>query len=304
MVIIVSQAEYDYTMSSPSEQTLHKFVELARYIAAQAEQPLPLAKLAERVQLSPSRMQRVFKSIFGVSPKKFQQAARGERFKTLLREGADVTEAIYAAGFGSSSRVYGRGMQSIGMTPKQYRAGGKGQTLSWACRDTVLGPILMAATDRGVCFAQFGSDCDTLLEQLRGEFPRARLERYRDSDAGQLDGWIDALNAYIQNKRPRPDIPLDLQGTAFQIKVWEFLLQLGEGDVISYSELAQGIDRPRAVRAAASACAANRIAVLVPCHRILRGDGGLGGYRWGLERKRALLDAERARKAEARAQSR
>jgi AraC family transcriptional regulator of adaptative response/methylated-DNA-[protein]-cysteine methyltransferase len=304
MVIIVNQAEYDYTMARPSEQTLHKFVELARYIAAQAEQPLTLANLAERVQLSPSRMQRVFKSIFGVSPKKLQQAARGERFKAMLREGADVTEAIYAAGFGSNSRVYEGGMQSIGMTPKRYRAGGRGETLSWACRDTVLGPILMAATDRGVCFAQFGSDCDTLLEQLRGEFPEARLERYRDSGAGQLDGWIDALNAYIQNKRPRPDIPLDLQGTAFQIKVWEFLLQLGEGDVISYSELAQGIDRPRAVRAAASACAANRIAVLVPCHRILRGDGGLGGYRWGLERKRALLDAERARKAEARAQSR
>jgi AraC family transcriptional regulator of adaptative response/methylated-DNA-[protein]-cysteine methyltransferase len=291
-------------MAKPSEQTLEKFVELARYIAAQAEQPLTLANLAKRVHLSPSRMQRVFKSIFGVSPKKFQQAARGDRFKAMLREGADVTDAIYAAGFGSSSRVYGRGLHSIGMTPNQYRAGGKGESLSWACRDTVLGPILMAATDRGVCFAQFGSDCDELLAQLQREFPKARLEPYRDPGAGQLDGWIDALNAYIQNKRPRPEIPLDLQGTAFQIKVWEFLLKLGEGDVISYSELAQGIDRPRAARAAASACAANRIAVLVPCHRILRGDGGLGGYRWGLARKRALLDAERARKAEARAKSR
>jgi AraC family transcriptional regulator of adaptative response/methylated-DNA-[protein]-cysteine methyltransferase len=182
------------------------------------------------------------------------------------------------------------------MTPKRYRAGGKGETLTWACRDTVLGPILMAATDRGVCFAQFGANCETLQQQLQAEFPQAELQRYQDKSSHQLDQWIDALDAYIQNKQPRPELPLDLQGTAFQIKVWEFLLSLADGDVISYAELAQGIDKPKAARAAASACAANRIAVLVPCHRILRGDGGLGGYRWGLSRKRALLDAERARK--------
>ena len=176
-------------------------------------------------------------------------------------------------------------------------AGGKGEALTWACRDTVLGPLLMAATDRGVCFAQFGNDCASLQAQLQAEYPRAELRPYQGQSGQQLDHWIDALNAYIQNKRPRPEIPLDLQGTAFQIKVWEFLLSLEEGDVISYAELARRIDRPRAVRAAASACGANRIAVLVPCHRILRADGGLGGYRWGLERKRALLDAERARKA-------
>ncbi len=285
------------TMSRPGDQTLDRFIELARYIAAQADQPLTLETLAQRVHLSPSRFQRVFKSIFGVSPKKFQQAARSDRFKALLRAGTDITEAIYEAGYGSSSRVYGQPMHGIGMTPKRYRAGGKGETLSWACRDTVLGPILMAATDRGVCFAQFGGDCAALQAQLRAEYPHAELQAYDGESSAQLDHWIDALNAYIQSKQPRPDIPLDLQGTAFQIKVWEFLLSLGDGDVISYSELAQGIEKPRAVRAAASACGANRIAVLVPCHRILRGDGGLGGYRWGLERKRALLDAERARKA-------
>jgi len=288
------------TMSQPSVQTLSKFVELARYIAAQADQSLTLETLAKRVHLSPSRFQRVFKSIFGVSPKKFQQAARSDRFKALLRDGADVTDAIYEAGYGSSSRVYGQPMHAVGMTPKSYRAGGKGETLSWACRDTVLGPILMAATDRGVCFAQFGSDCASLRARLEGEYPNADLQAYQGESSLQLDRWIDALNAYIQNKQPRPDIPLDLQGTAFQIKVWEFLLSLEDGDVISYSELAQGIDRPRSVRAAASACGANRIAVLIPCHRILRADGGLGGYRWGLERKRSLLDAERARKAACR----
>ena len=283
-------------MSQQNTNALPKFIELARYIAANADEQLTLEKLASRVHLSPSRFQRVFKSIFGVSPKKFQQAARSDRFKALLRAGTDITEAIYEAGYGSSSRVYGQTMHNIGMTPKRYRAGGKGETLSWACRDTTLGPILMAATDRGVCFAQFGSDCETLLQQLRAEFPRAELKRYQATSSQQLDQWIDALDAYIQNKQPRPELPLDLQGTAFQIKVWEFLLSLEDGDVISYAELAQGIDKPKAVRAAASACAANRIAVLVPCHRILRGDGGLGGYRWGLARKRALLDAERVRK--------
>jgi AraC family transcriptional regulator of adaptative response/methylated-DNA-[protein]-cysteine methyltransferase len=296
MVIMIKQAEYDKTMSKPSEQTLRKFVELARYIAAHAEQPLTLDVLAKRVHLSPSRMQRVFKSIFGVSPKKLQQAARGERFKALLRSGTDITDAIYATGYGSSSRAYGQGVHGIGMTPKSYRAGGQGEILSWTCRATVLGPILMAATDRGVCFAQFGDDCESLLAQLHAEYPRAELRVSQGQTAPQSDKGIAALNANPQNTRPRPEIPLDLQGTAFQIKVWEFLLSLEDGDVISYAELAQGIDKPRAVRAAASACGANRIAVLVPCHRILRGDGGLGGYRWGLERKRTLLDAERARK--------
>lgn len=286
-------------MSNLNHATLQKFIELARYIAANADEQLTLRTLAARVHLSPSRFQRVFKSIFAVSPKKFQQAARSDRFKALLRAGTDITDAIYTAGYGSSSRVYGQTMHNIGMTPKNYRAGGDGETLSWACRDTALGPILMAATDRGVCFAQFGSDCETLLKQLQTEFPRASIQAYQEQSPQQLDQWIDALDAYIQNKQPRPELPLDLQGTAFQIKVWEFLLRLRDGDVISYAELARGIDRPKAVRAAASACGANRIAVLVPCHRILRGDGGLGGYRWGLERKRALLDAERARSVKA-----
>jgi AraC family transcriptional regulator of adaptative response/methylated-DNA-[protein]-cysteine methyltransferase len=274
-------------MSRHSDKTLQKFIELARFVADHADETLTLEKLSARVHLSPSRMQRVFKSIFGVSPKKLQQAARSERFKQLLRDGTDITDAIYQSGYGSTSRVYGQTMHNIGMTPKSYRAGGAGETITWACRETVLGPILMAATPRGVCFAQFGEDCRQLKQQLQDEFPKAELRPYDSESPQQLDQWIDALNGYLQNRQPRPDLPLDLKGTAFQIKVWEFLLGLQEGDVISYSELAQAIDKPRAVRATASACAANRIAVLVPCHRILRGDGGLGGYRWGLERKRA-----------------
>ena len=284
-------------MSPKADKTLEKFVELARYIATNADDSLTLEKLAARVHLSPSRMQRVFKSTFGVTPKKFQQAARSDRFKALLRSGIDITDAIYEAGYGSTSRVYGRAMHNIGMTPKSYRAGGKGEAVTWACRDTVLGPLLMAATDRGVCFAQFGDSESALLAQLEAEFPNAELQAYSEQSSLQLEQWIDALNAYLQNRQPRPDVPLDLKGTAFQIKVWEFLLSLKDGDVMSYAEVARAIDKPGAVRAAASACAKNRIAVLVPCHRILRGDGGLGGYRWGLERKRALLDAERARRS-------
>ena len=286
-------------MPAPAPKAMDKFVALARYIADNADASLPLATLAERVQLSPSRLQRVFKSIFTISPKQLQQAARSEKFKALLRSGSDITSAIYQAGYGSSSRVYEKAQHNIGMTPKAYRGGALGEAITYACRDTVLGPMLMAATDRGVCFAQFGENCEALLAQLRAEFPRAELLAFDGSGAQQLDLWIQSMNAYLQQQQPRPELPLDLKGTAFQIKVWQFLLSTSEGEVASYGELARAIEKPRAVRAAASACAANRVAVLVPCHRVLRGDGGLGGYRWGVERKRALLDLERAQKAAA-----
>ncbi len=285
-----------HAMKTSHDKTLGKFVELARYIATNADETLPLATLAARVHLSPSRMQRVFKSIFGVSPKKLQLAARTDRFKALLRDGADVTDAIFESGYGSTSRVYEKSAHHIGMTPKRYRAGGAGESITWACRETTLGKLLMAATDRGVCCVKFGDDCAPLLAELRDEFPNAELIAFDDAGSPELDRWIEALDAYLQNRQPRPDLPLDLRGTAFQVKVWEFLLSLGDGEVASYTEVARAIGKPRAVRAAASACAQNRVAVLVPCHRILRSDGGLGGYRWGLERKRALLDAERARK--------
>ncbi len=155
----------------------------------------------------------------------------------------------------------------------------------------------MAATARGVCFAEFGADEAELLERLRAEFPRAELVRSAQSNSAELDAWIESLEAHIARGAPRPELPLDLRGTAFQIRVWRFLVGIREGTTLSYSGLAAGVGSPNGVRAAASACAANRIAVLVPCHRVLRGDGSLGGYRWGLERKRALLAAESARHA-------
>jgi len=271
-----------------------RLVEIARFIEQHADERLTLADLAERAQLSSSRLQRVFKQAFGVSPKTYQDAVRMKQFRRSLKAGEDVTDAIYASGYGSISRVYGEPGRNIGMTPKAYRAGGAGETISWACRETALGPMVMAATDNGVCFVQFGDDEATLLAQLQQEFPRASLSRSPAQAAPALDAWMAALDQHISEGAPRPDLPLDMRGTAFQVKVWRFLLSVREGDVLSYTELAQQIDKPKAARAVASACARNRIAILIPCHRVLRGDGSLGGYRWGLERKRALLDAERS----------
>ena len=284
-------------MPTPSEPeaALTRLADTARFIEAHAEERLTLRELADRVDLSPSHLQRVFKAAFGVSPKAYQDAVRMKRFKAALKEGDDVTGAIFSAGFGSLSRVYGERGRNIGMTPRAYRAGGAGETIAYACRDTALGAALMAATRRGVCFVQFGQDEEALLDQLRAEFPNASLIASAAREAPELDAWITALDAHLADGAPRPDLPLDLRGTAFQMRVWRFLLSVREGQVISYGELARGIERPRAARAVAAACAANRIAVLVPCHRVLRGDGDLGGYRWGLDRKRTLLDAERSR---------
>ena len=273
-----------------------RLVEIARYIELHADERLTLAKLADQIELSPSRLQRIFKEAFGVSPKAYQDAIRMRRFKQSLKEGGGVTDAIFSSGYGSISRVYGEVTRNIGMTPKAYRAGGTGESIVYAYRDTALGTMAMAATKKGVCFVQFGEDKDSLITKLQEEFPKAKLAVSPAQDSPELDMWIDALDKHVSKGAPRPDLPLDLRGTAFQMKVWQFLLSVREGDVLSYGELAAQIEKPKAVRAVASACAANRIGVLIPCHRVLRGDGGLGGYRWGLERKRALLDTERSRR--------
>jgi AraC family transcriptional regulator of adaptative response/methylated-DNA-[protein]-cysteine methyltransferase len=266
---------------------------MAEFITRHADAALPLARLAEEAGMSPFHFQRSFKAVIGVSPRDFQAAERLARFKTRLREGEPVLTATFDAGYGSASRVYEKVGAHLGMTPSAYRAGGAGEAIVHALCDTALGPLMMAATARGVCFVQFGADADTLLAQLAAEFPRAALTPAGPEAAPHLDAWMAALADHLAGASPRPNLPLDLRGTAFQVSVWRFLLSVKPGEVVSYSELAAGVGAPRAVRAAASACAANRVAVLVPCHRALRADGGMGGYRWGLERKRALLDAER-----------
>lgn len=273
---------------------------LARYIEAHAEEPLSLRQLSGQAHLSPAHLQRTFKAVLGISPKAFHDAARLRLLKGALKSGRRVLDSITEAGFQSTSRVYGHAVRSLGMTPSAYRGGGSGETIAYAHRDTALGPLLMAATLRGVCFAQFGSSEAALIAQLQREFPNATLTRSSMALSPELDAWIRAFEAHMAGSAPRPELPLDLRGTAFQVRVWKFLLGVPNGEVVSYGEVARGIGAPKAVRAAASACAANRIAVLVPCHRVLRGDGGLGDYRWGLDRKRALIDAERTYRSGAR----
>ncbi len=267
---------------------------LAAFIRDHADEPLPLARLADEANLSPFHLQRTFKAVLGVSPKEYQAAERLRSFKAKLRGGDSVLGATFEAGYGSTSRIYEQVDGGLGMTPSAYRAGGAGEGILYAVRQTALGLLMMAATGRGVCFVQFGDSAETLLDQLRTEFPMAELHVAGDGAEASLDAWMTALDDHLSRSAPRPDLPLDLRGTAFQVRVWRFLLSVKTGEVVSYSELAEGVGAPKAVRAAASACAANRLAVLIPCHRALRADGGLGGYRWGLERKRALLDAERA----------
>ncbi len=274
----------------------HKLINVARYIEHHAEDKMTLSQLGDIVGLSPSRLQRTFKEKFGVSPKHYQDAVRMRKFKRSLKEGEGVTDAIYSSGYGSISRVYGEASRNIGMAPKVYRAGGKGEIIHYACRETALGHMIMAATDKGVCSVQFGGDKRSLLTLLSDEFPKAQLMLSAAQDAPELDNWMLALDRHISQGAPRPDVPLDIRGTAFQIKVWQFLLSIEEGDVMSYGEIAKHIDNPKAVRAVGTACGKNPIGILIPCHRVLRSDGSLGGYRWGLERKKALLDMERARR--------
>ena len=273
---------------------------IARYIHAHADEKLSLAGLARRCEQSPASFQRSFARTFGVSPKAYQDAARLTAFKRSLRAGDGVIDAVFGAGYGSTSRVYGAAARNLGMTPTRYRQGGAGEQIFYAHRTTSLGCLLMAATLRGVCFAELGDTACALEDRLRAEFPQAELLASTASTSVELDRWIDALDEHLSAHAPRPDVPLDLRGTAFQIRVWRYLLGTRAGDVVSYAEVAKEIGDPRAARAAAAACAANRVTVLVPCHRVLRGDGEMGGYRLGIERKRTLLDLERRQKAGSR----
>jgi len=209
-----------------------------------------------------------------------------------MKTAVDLESAL-VAGFRPCKRCHGSDQASsfAGLTG----AGGAGESITWACGMTTLGLLAMAITDKGVCFAQFGPDETALISELKSEFPHADLLESASSGTVELDDWIKALDRHISQGAPRPELPIDMRGTAFQMKVWQFLTSTREGDILSYSQVADRIDKPRAVRAVASACARNRIGILIPCHRILRGDGSLGGYRWGLERKKALIELERAR---------
>mgnify|MGYP001559291388 CR=1 FL=1 len=274
-----------------------KVQQVCRYIEGHADEDLTLAALSRRVRTSPFHLQRSFKAIVGVTPKQFAEASRLKTLRGTLRDGRSVTDAIYDAGFGSSSRVYGRVDTRLGMTPKQYRQGGKGVAISYAVSETTLGTLMMAATDRGLCSVQIGERAADLVAGLAKEFPGAAIARMRPQRGDQFARWMRSLAEHLEGVQQRIEIPLDIRGTAFQVMVWNYLQRIPYGEVRSYAEVARAIGRPAAVRAVGSACARNRLALVIPCHRVIRGDGALGGYRWGLERKRALIERERTVRA-------
>lgn len=269
-----------------------RVIALADYIEQHAEQSLDLDHLSAEAAVSPFHLQRTFSQLFGVSPKQFQNAIRVQRLKQALRAGVEVSQAIYAAGFGSVSRVYEQLDQQFGMTLTEYKKGADALQIYFALRQTQLGLLLMAATERGVCFVHFGDSAVGLIQSLHQEFPKAFLiptPEHADSD---LDLWIDALEHHLAGVGAKPELPLHLTGTSFQLSVWRFLSTVKSSETVSYADVAKGIAKPAAYRAVANACGANKVAVLIPCHRVLRGDGAIGGYRWGVERKQYLLSLE------------
>lgn len=283
----------------PDAETL-RLQAVAAHITAHADETLTLAELGERFGISPFHLQRRFTEVIGVSPKAFQAHARLQTFKAALRAGEDVLGATFGAGYGSTSRVYAAVEAALGMTPSAYRRGGAGEEIIYALRQTSLGLLLMAATARGVCLVAFGESEGGLVAELAAEFPQARLAPAPPASRAPLDDWMAVLEAELGgDARPAAAagdlLPLDIRGTAFQLRVWRLLLSVPSGQVVSYGEIAEAIGNPKAVRATGAACGANRLAVLIPCHRAVRGDGALAGYRWGIPRKRALLAAERAR---------
>ena len=280
----------------PNNPIPEKITRIARYIEQNAENRLSLEDLSKQFEISTSHLQKSFKQAIGISPKQFQEACRQGKFKSLLKEGMNISDAIYEAGYGSSSRVYENTKLKLGMSPKTYRQGGKGERLHYAYGKTKLGLLLMACSTTGICFVQFGESRDKLLGELQEEFPNAELCASKNQNSPELQHWIRALELFLNQKGPLPELPLDLRGTAFQLLVWRFLTTIPEGETISYQTLAQAIGKPKASRAVGSACGANKIGILIPCHRVLRGDGALGGYRWGLDKKAALLEIERSSK--------
>jgi AraC family transcriptional regulator of adaptative response/methylated-DNA-[protein]-cysteine methyltransferase len=248
-----------------------------------------LAALARAVGLSASHLQRRFRARFGLSPAEYLAQRKLGALKSALREGRDVSAALYDAGYGSPSRVYETGAAKLGMTPARYRAGGAGEEIRWSIVDTVLGRALVATTARGICMIELGEDV-ALIRRLGEEFPQARLQQV---DAGRDEFLAPRVRAAAEALAGgRTQVPVDLIGTAFQKRVWDALMRIPPGETRSYAELAAALGAPRAARAVAGACAGNRVAIVVPCHRVIRGDGSPGGYRWGLDLKRRLLARE------------
>jgi AraC family transcriptional regulator of adaptative response/methylated-DNA-[protein]-cysteine methyltransferase len=254
------------------------------------EARITLSELSARAGMSAHQLERAFRRVMGITPRQYADAQRMRRLKSRLRKGDDVTTALYDAGFGSSSRLYERAPAQLGMTPATYRKGGAGMQIHYTIVNSPLGRLLVGATDRGISALYLGEADGRLEEALHREYPRAEIQRDRNG----LEGWVEKILAHLKGKEPHLDLPTDVQATAFQRRVWEELRKIPYGATRTYSEVARAIGKPKAIRAVARACATNPVSVVVPCHRVVREDGKLAGYRWGLERKEKLLAHEAA----------
>lgn len=253
------------------------------------EENISLEDLSAEVGLSAAHLQKIFKEIIGVSPKKFAEMKRLEKFKAEIKSGSGVTDAMYEAGFNSSSRLYENVSEKLGMTPKTYAKKGKNMKINYTITDCDLGKLLVARTAKGVCAVTFGDDEKVLKENLFSEYKNAEIIE----ESANLKEYIEAILLNLEGKNKTLDLPLDLQATAFQMRVWEVLRKIPYGETVSYADVAETLGNKNAVRAVATACASNRVALVIPCHRVIGKSGNLSGYRWGVERKKQILENEK-----------
>ena len=254
----------------------------------ESEEQISLEDLSAELNLSAAHLQKMFKEIIGVSPKKYAQAKRLEKFKNELKDGNDVTSAMYEAGFNSSSRLYENVSNKLGMTPKTYAKKGANMKIDYTITDCDLGKLLVARTEKGVCAVTFSDDAETLTANLFNEYKNAEIAE----NNANLKDYVEAILANLKGTNKTLDLPTDLQATAFQMRVWDILRKIPYGETVSYQQVAEKLGNAKAVRAVATACASNRVALVIPCHRVVRSSGELSGYRWGISRKKQLLEQE------------
>jgi len=261
---------------------------VCRYIEQHLDEPLTLVELGSRFRQSPFHLQRMFKSVVGITPKEYADSCRMRGFRERLKSGQSVTRAMHEAGYSSSSRLYSRTASELGMEPGKYRRGAVAATIRYTCADSPLGRMLIAATDKGICSIQFADSEEELEQGLKHEFPFAMRRR----EDARLEELVAGVVERMKGAAVSASLPLDIQATAFQRRVWSYLQSIGFGETRSYAQVAKAIRRPRAVRAVARACATNPVPIAIPCHRVVRADGEMGGYRWGVRRKQKLLEME------------
>jgi AraC family transcriptional regulator of adaptative response/methylated-DNA-[protein]-cysteine methyltransferase len=271
--------------AAPSEAVTN----VCRYIESHLNEPLDLATLSARAGLSPAHFQRTFKQVVGVTPREYAAACRLGQFKSQLKEGEAITSALADAGYGSTSRLYEQSAAQLGMTPTAYKRGGENIFVAYTITPTPLGKMLVAATAKGICAITLGDSADELVAALCQEYPAAQIAQ----DERERGIWVETLVRHLAGYLSALDLPLDVRATAFQRRVWQELQAIPYGETRSYTQVAEAIGRPTAARAVAQACASNPVALAVPCHRVVRGDGSLSGYRWGISRKQALLAQEK-----------